>query len=270
MKLGCGTVLFNQLDLYGALQHIAWAGYQGVELACMAGMAQHIELNTSPSYIDEVKAAVKKHGLELFAIEAFFGAKPDDEKIKLMTKVFDVAGKLNIPVVAVRSEGKTGDKQATGQVISYLGKLSKQAESRGIKIAVKPHVGHSFHNTETMLQLLNEVNSPALGVNLDSSNFYRDGDDPAEAVTKLGSKIFHAHIRDTTLDKNQGRTPLDIQIAGRGVLDWSNILGSLKAVGYQGALNTQIIGAFTSPLSVQMGIAAEARGYLNRCLQTLH
>jgi len=30
MKLGCSTVLFNQLDLYGALQHIAWAGYEGL------------------------------------------------------------------------------------------------------------------------------------------------------------------------------------------------------------------------------------------------
>ena len=33
MKLGCSTVLFNQLDLYGALQHISWAGYDGAELA---------------------------------------------------------------------------------------------------------------------------------------------------------------------------------------------------------------------------------------------
>ena len=107
MKLGCGTVLFNQLDLYGALQHIAWAGYQGVELACMANMAQHIELNTRKTYIDEVKAIAKKHGLELFAIEAFFGTQPEDEKIKQMTKVFDVACKLNVPVVAIRSEGKT-------------------------------------------------------------------------------------------------------------------------------------------------------------------
>ena len=32
MKLGCDTVLFNQLDLYGALQHIAWAGYDGAEI----------------------------------------------------------------------------------------------------------------------------------------------------------------------------------------------------------------------------------------------
>ena len=33
MKLGCSSVLFNQVDLYGALQHISWAGYEGAELA---------------------------------------------------------------------------------------------------------------------------------------------------------------------------------------------------------------------------------------------
>ena len=28
MKLGCSKVLFNQSDLYGTLQHLAWAGYE--------------------------------------------------------------------------------------------------------------------------------------------------------------------------------------------------------------------------------------------------
>jgi sugar phosphate isomerase/epimerase len=184
-----------------------------------------------------------------------------------MTTVLDVAMKLSIPIVAVRSEGKMEDRESTKQVLAYLKKLCELAENQGVSIAVKPHVGHSFHNTKTLLQLLNEINSPALGINLDSSNFYRAGDDPAEAVLKLGSKIVHAHIRDCSLDRSQGRTPLETQIAGRGILDWPCIIENLKKVGYKKALDTQIIGAFTRTLSCQMGIAAEARGYLNRCLQ---
>jgi sugar phosphate isomerase/epimerase len=45
MKLGCSSVLFNQLDLYGALQHIAWAGYEGAELAILAN---HTSLRLRP------------------------------------------------------------------------------------------------------------------------------------------------------------------------------------------------------------------------------
>ena len=269
MKLGCNTVVFNQLDLYSALQHIAWAGYDGAELACMANMAQHIEFNTNQTYIDNVKLMAQKHGLGLFAIEAYFGTLLDKDKIGLMIKVFDIASKLSIPVIAIRSEGKTGDVAATKQVLKYIRKLCEQAESRGITLAVKPHVGHSFYNTSTLLELLNEVNSPALGVNLDASNLYRAGDDPVEAVLRLGEKIVHAHIRDCSPDRSQNRTPVDLQIAGRGILDWPKIIKRLRDVGYHGALNTQVIGAFTCPLSRQMGIAAEASGYLNRCLQNL-
>jgi len=269
VKLGCNTVIFNQLDLYGALQHIAWAGYDGAELACMVNRAQHIELNTSKTYIDNVKSMARKHGLELFAIEAYFENLPDKDKIELMKKVFDIAFKLSIPIVAIRSEGKTGDVVAKKQVSKYIKTLCVQAESRGITLAVKPHVGHSFYNTSTLLELLDEVNSPALGVNLDASNLYRAGDNPVEAVSRLGRKIVHTHIRDCSPDRFQDRTPIDLQIAGRGILAWPKIIKRLRDVGYNGVLDTQVIGAFTCPLSRQMGIAAEARGYLNRCLQDL-
>ena len=49
VKLGSSTFIFNQLDIYGAFQHIAWAGFSGVELACSANMPPHVELNTDQS-----------------------------------------------------------------------------------------------------------------------------------------------------------------------------------------------------------------------------
>jgi len=50
-----------------------------------------------------------------------------------MTKAFDVAQKLDIPVVAIRSEGKAGNTEATAQVINYISELCQLAERRGIK-----------------------------------------------------------------------------------------------------------------------------------------
>jgi len=50
-----------------------------------------------------------------------------------MTKVFDIARELSVPVVAIRSEGKIGDKEATAQVIKYIGycvNLRKAAVSK--------------------------------------------------------------------------------------------------------------------------------------------
>ena len=268
MKLGCNTVLFNQLDLYGALQHIAWAGYNGAELACQEEWAQHIELNTDQAYIDEIKYMVKKHGLELFAIQVAFVSQLEDEKIKLMTKVFDVAQKLSIPIVTIRSFGESGDREGAKQEFKYFKKLCDLAGSRGITLSVKPHRGALVYNAATVLQMLEEVNSPALGVTCDPLHLTKGGDNPVDAIAKIGKRIVHCHFHDCPPPQPTHDTP-EQQVPGRSTLDWLNILRGLKNVGYDRALDVHILGAFQYPLSRQMGLAAEARGYLKRCLQEL-
>ncbi len=268
MKIACSTVLFNQLDLYGTLQHLAWAGYDGAELACLKTHARHIEPDTGKGYLDEIKRVAKKHGIELLAIHLDADGSTPAEKIKYVTKMYDVAQKLNIPVVAIPAGGKTGDKELTKQEFKYIGKLCERAESRGVTLAVKYHKGASVYNLATQIQLLNEVKSPALGVNLDPREIYKAGEDYAEVINKLGKKIVHTHIRDYPRPEREPATPEE-QILGRGKINYPLILRQLKSVGYDKALSLVMVGAFTYPLSKQMGIAAECRGYLNRCLQEL-
>ena len=268
MKLTCSTVLFNQLDLYGTLQHLAWAGYDGAELACLRSHARHIEPNTEKSYLDEIKWTAGKHGMALSAIHLDAEGQTIEEKIIYVTKMFDVAQKLNIPVIAIPAGGKSGDKEATKQEFKYIAKLCEQAESRGVTLAVKYHKGASVYNLATQMQLLDEVKSPALGVNLDPREIYKAGEDYTEVITKLGKKIVHTHIRDYPNPEQEPATPEE-QILGRGKIDYPLILRNLKKVGYKGALSLCMVGAFTYPLSQQMGIAAECRGYLHRCLQEL-
>ena len=268
MKLTCATVLFNQLDLYGTLQHLAWAGYDGAELACLKSHARHIEPNTDKTYIDEIKWTAEKHGIELLAIHLDAEGNTSEEKIKYVTKMFEVAKNLSIPVVAIPAGGKTGDKELTKREFIYIGKLCEQAESRGITLAIKYHKGASIYNLAGLIQLFNEVKSPALGANFDPRETFKAGEDPSFVITKLGKKIVHTHFRDYPNPERDEATPEE-QIPGRGNIDFPKILQSLKNIGYDKAISLAIIGAFTYPLSKQMGIAAESRGYLRRCLQVL-
>ena len=282
MKLGCSTLMFNQLDLYSALQHIAWAGYDGAEICFQPILCNHLELNTNQSYIDEVKYTAKKHELELFTILTGWGPGfenlPDEDKIKLVTKVFDVALKLSIPVVAIRTYGKSGDKEATKQQFKYVRKLCEQAESRGITLAVKAHIYASVYNIATTMQMLDEINSPALGVSFDAFQFYKVGEDPAKAVLTFGKKIVHTNFADAQKALQLGPPePGYEQIPGRNDIDFPKILRCLKDVGYDKSIIVHITcnlpypipGQIPYPLSRQMGMAAEARGYLHRCLQEL-
>jgi len=261
VKLGCNTVLFNKLGLFEALQHLSWAGYDGAELAFLGNMAKHVELRTDQSYIDEVKSMAQGHGLELFAIEA--GGTKDE-----IVKLFEVASKLGIPVVAIGSGGKSGDLQQTEQAFTYIRDLAELAESWKITLAVKPHVGASVYNTETALQLLHKVDSPSIGINYDPSHLYRAGDDVTDAAFKLGRRIVHSHFRDCP-HRAEGPGLPEEQIPGRGKIDMMATLRAMKEVGYDKVLDLEVIGAFQYPPSRQMVMAAEARGYLNRCLQEL-
>ncbi len=194
-----------------------------------------------------------------------------EDKIKSMQTLFDVAHKLGIPIVTMRGKGKSDDKEATKEEFKYIRRISDEAASRGVTLAIKPHVGASVYNTTTMIQMFNEIDSPGLGANLDTLHIFRAGEDASETVRKLGKKIVHVHLREypDVPDRQNYEARADEEIVGRGGVDFPKILKSLKAIGYNGALDLDVIGAFTYPLSRQMGIAAETRGYMNRCFQEL-
>jgi sugar phosphate isomerase/epimerase len=75
-------------------------------------------------------------------------------------------------------------------------------------------------------------------------------------------------FRDCPHREGNPGTP-DQQIPGRGVVNIPATLKALKAAGYAGPLNLEVIGAAKWELSRAMGVAAEARGYLHRCLQEI-
>lgn len=147
--------------------------------------------------------------------------------------------------------------------------MASEAEKWGVKLAVKAHVGASIFNTETTMKAIKEIDSPAFGINFDPTHIYRANEDPVEFALKLGKGIIHVHIRDNRESREPRIGPPETQIAGRGVLDLPGILRALKKVGYRSVLDLEIIGTIGYELSRVMGIAAESRGYLHRCLEEM-
>lgn len=260
MRLGMNTVIFGSTDLETALQHVAWAGYENVELAAIAGMGEHIKPGDDAHKIKDLLAA---HNLTATATEA---ATNDRERLR---GIFQLAAEIGIPIVNIGSGGKTGDEESTLAAIELMREFAKMAGDAGVQLAVKPHVGQAIYNAETGLRLMNEVQEDAIGLNFDPSHLARADEDPAQVAPRWGEKIITAHFRDcpTRIPGPPG-TP-EQQIPGRGALDLPGILGALKNIGYTGPINLEIIGTKEYSVSRAMGIAAESRGYLRRCLQEL-
>jgi sugar phosphate isomerase/epimerase len=262
MQLGCNTVLFSSVDLATALTHIAWAGYQHVELAAVAGMCEHVSSALDPAGVREVRRMLADRGLEATAMEA---ATTDRTRLEAL---FGLAGDLGVPIVNVGSGGITGDEESTRQAIAHIRELAVLAGRYGVRLAVKPHVGQAIYNGATALRLMDAVREPALGLNFDPSHLFRAGEEPQEIAQRWGAHIITAHFRDCP-HRGPGPGRPEEQVPGRGIVDIPATLRALDAIGYAGPLNLEVIGATEYPLSRAMGIAAEARGYLHRCLQEL-
>ncbi|MDQ3702267.1 MAG: sugar phosphate isomerase/epimerase [Chloroflexota bacterium] len=265
LRLGCNTVLFGMTDVTTALQHVAWAGYDGAELAALPQMADHLQTGQGRDYAQGVRRQAADLGLDLFAIEA---ATADPARLE---GVLETAAQMEIPVVAIGSGGKTGDDTSFREAIDLNGQLATLAGRYGVRLAMKPHVGAAVYNTESALRAWREIGSPHLGLNFDPSHLHRAGEDVAEAARRFGAAgaILHSHFRDCPSRTERGPGTPEAQIPGRGEVDIPGVLRALVETGYAGVLNLEVIGAKGYPLSRAMGVAAETRGYLNRCLQEM-
>jgi len=260
MKLGANSVLFGGFDLKTAFEHIAMAGYDGIELSAIDGMSEHLVLGRWRESAPEIKRLSREYGLELLAME-----QPSQDFAK-MEQAFQAAVEIGIPIINCGPGGQSGDEASLRQSIDSLGKLADVAERYGVTLCVKAHVGASVYNTPTTLQLMAAITSSAFGIDMDPSHIHRAGENPVEAIAAVISRVRHVHIRDC-----QGRQPgpgrPEDQTNGRGDIDLVGYIRVLHANGYSGPLDLEIIGAKSYSLVQCSIIAAEARGHMQACLQ---
>jgi sugar phosphate isomerase/epimerase len=116
----------------------------------------------------------------------------------------------------------------------------KEAEAQGIRLAIENHQDFTLEELATLLE---NVNSPYLGLCFDSGNCLRILDDPIEGLERLAHKVFATHIKDIRLQRGM---PADrwqffaCVPAGEGVVDLPGIIEILKAAGYSGMLTVEL------------------------------
>ena len=260
MKLGANTVLFGGHDMETAFRCISMAGYDGVELSAIDTMSDHLVLDRWQDLVPQIRQLSEEHGLELTAIE-----QTSHDAVKI-DRACRAASALGIPVVNCGPGGKSGDEASLKASIESLARLTEIAESHGVSLCVKAHVGCSIDNTPTTLQAIESISSSAFGIDMDPSHIHRAGENPSEAIAAVMSRVKHVHIRDCKGRQADPGRPED-QANGRGDIDLLGFIRVLHEHDYKGALNLEIIGAREYSLERCCTIAAEARGHMQACLQ---
>ena len=262
IKLGVNSVLFSGFDFATAVKYIALAGYDGVEISAIKGMCEHLDLDRWREQGNELKRIVAEHNLEFLSMEV---ASLDEGRL---TKAFEAGAALGIPVINVGPGGKSDVEEDLKRQIAWIAKMAEKAESYGVSLCVKAHVGQSIYNTPTTLRAMAAISSPAFGVDMDPSHIYRAGEDPATALRQVLSRVKHIHIRDC-LGKGPGPGTPANQACGRGDIDLAAYCKEMVEGGYSGPVCLEVIGAGQYELPHVAIIAAESYGYLNACLKAL-
>ncbi len=223
------------------LAKAAAMGYDGVELittdpASLDTHALRSSLNANGLRV----SAIASGGMALAAKLTLLHADPAMAAVarRRLDQMIDLAAALQAPVVTIGSfrgrvlNGVERSRQELAEVLRHAG---QRAESCGVHLALEPlnrYEADLLHTAAEVLEFLREVNSPALGVLLDTYHLNIEEcswTEPYRQVMAAG-KLFYAHLGDNN------RLP-----PGQGLIDFLAILRTLQEIGYDGWLSAELL-----------------------------
>ncbi len=166
--------------------------------------------------------------------------KAYDDMIKNIEYAVDIGAK----VMRVVGSSLAFRFEPHGPQIERLSKMFSDAvrvaEKHDVRMAVENHLDF---DSDEMLTILKNVDSPYLGINFDTGNFLRLLDDPVQGMEKLARYVYATHVKDLIPQKG---VPVNewyffsCAPVGDGLVDNQRLAQILKENDYQGFLAVEI------------------------------
>jgi L-ribulose-5-phosphate 3-epimerase len=243
------------------IEDAARLGFDGVEIL-------HRQMDDeSPAYVNRLKQLAFRHALALPMLsihQDFISPDPKErqEAVDHTNRCVRLAARLGIPAIRLNSgrwntiksfddlmkvmgneppiPGYT-DEDAFRWCIEGIRACLPEAESHGVLLALENHWGLTT-KVENLLRIYKAVNSPWLGINLDTGNFPGD---PYEGIEQLAP---HASIVQAKTYYGGGEWyTLD--------LDYRRIAGILRKANFQGWVSLEMEGKEPPDTAVPKSLA---------------
>lgn len=270
MQFGFSTNAFREYRLEDAIESIADAGYDGVEL--LLDEPHLYPPDATDKERERVAEVLERHGIAisnanafmLTAIEDFHHPsyiEPDEEyrqrRIDYTLAALETAAALDHDYISIEPGGPIPDGKsrawALDSFVDSLEQVIPRAEDLGVDLLVEPEPDLLIETGEEFLELLERIDSPCVKCNFDAGHFYAVGEDPAELVEPLWEHTEHYHLEDIPADRTHEHTQL-----GDGAMDIDGFLAELEDRGYDGFVTVELYPYEETPIET----AREAMAYL--------
>lgn len=263
MNIGCFALVqpFSTLD--AQLEQLARLGFKHADVtdnsdgACLGaefGFTAIASLDANPY---DIKRLFEKYGITITSYCAHANlldpAAPWRYGSAQIIKAVRAAAAIGVDhVITTEGEPTTSfghqltESERIFSIAEKLYEPLRVAADYGVKILLEPHgpVSDSIEQTE---HVLDRCDSTALGLNLDTGNFWLGGGDPLAYVQRFGDRIEHVHWKDMPKDMENLRGQkfgcgMAVIPLGTGVVGIEKIYHALKAVGFDGYTTLEITG----------------------------
>ena len=193
--------------------------------------------DTADSFLLPLKYAAYRNAVEIYSISVrteMTQSTPEMQAKELaeLRKWVDVAEKLgagHIRVFGGKIPAGATEDQAAEWVIECLKRASEYAGSKGVILGLENHGGIT-EKADTILKIVKAVDSPWVGINLDTGNFNRNA---FEQISKCIPYAVNVQVKTEIRPGPDGAAVPS---------DWDRIAAMLNSGGYRGYLALEYEG----------------------------
>jgi sugar phosphate isomerase/epimerase len=256
MKLAFSTNAYLKYAFAEAVRRLAAIGYAGVEI--MADVPHAWPACLLEEQKEAIRQALRSNRLSISNVNAFMmnaisdprqrywhpsWIEPDRHyrqiRIEHTMRSLTLARELGAPCITTEPGGPVepgGSWSAALKLfVEGLKPVAEHAEKEGVLLLVEPEPGLLIEKADQFLEMMQHVDSPAVGLNFDIGHFYCVGDDPPTTVHRLAPYIRHFHLEDIAATRVHHHL-----VPGEGAIDFRATLRAIQDIGYNGWITVEL------------------------------
>lgn len=217
LPMGVQSYSLRKFNTHEVVRHLQGMGIHYVEF-----FSKHLSPTASDEEIEQVKKLVGEAGITISA----HGVNGFSRNHEANRQLFEFARRAGIRTLTANPQPDSFDS------------LERLVAEFNIRIAIHNHGPGALYDSIASVERAVKGRHPLIGACVDTGHFIRSGEDPVEAVLRLGSRVYGVHVKD---DMYRGDKRSHNVILGRANLDVVGLFRALRKIKFpaDGALSLE-------------------------------